>query len=245
MGAGFAAIERSDRRRSVRVSADVDYDLTSPAAVLSGLAQRDFPRIAAAYPGVSFDLDGMSRDETALTDALVRGFLLALVAAYALLAVPLRSYLQPLVILMAIPFGFVGAVAGHAVLGLQISAFSSIGLIALTGVVVNDALLLIDRANRRRAEGADTLSALIEAGATRFRPILLTSLTTFFGLLPLLFEGSAQAEWLKPMACTLAFGVMVATPITLLVVPAAYVALEAAIATARSALAAASPLVHH
>jgi multidrug efflux pump subunit AcrB len=225
---GYAAIERRDRRRTVRVSADVDYDVTSPAAVLAGLAERDFPRIAAAHEGgVSFDLDGQSRDETEMTKALERGFLLALVASYALLAVPMRSYLQPLLILVAIPFGLVGAIAAHAALGLQISAFSLIGLIALTGVVVNDALLLIERANRRRAEGASAVDALLDAGTTRFRPILLTSLTTFFGLLPLLFEDSAQAEWLKPMAATLAFGVMGATFITLLIVPAAYVALEA------------------
>jgi multidrug efflux pump subunit AcrB len=156
-----------------------------------------------------------------------------MLAAYALLAVPLRSYLQPLLILFAIPFGFVGAVAGHAILGLQLSAFSMIGFVALTGVVVNDALLLIDRTNRNRSAGMEDRTALIEAAATRFRPILLTSLTTFFGLLPLIFERSAQALWLKPMVATLAFGVVFATVVTLVIVPAAYLLLEAGIARTR------------
>jgi multidrug efflux pump subunit AcrB len=238
VGVGYASVERRDRRRNIAVTADVDYSVSHPRTVLADLSARDFPRIAAGSPGLRFDLDGQTREEAEMTARLWRGFLLAMIATYALLAVPLRSYLQPLLIVVAIPFGLVGGIVGHLLLGLQVSAFSMIGVVALTGVVVNDALLLIDRANRRREAGDDVRSALLEACAARFRPILLTSLTTFFGLMPLLFEQSAQALWLKPMAVTLAFGVMFATGITLLIVPAAYVVLEEAIAWGRRLLAA-------
>ncbi len=224
-GRGYATIERRDRQRSVRIRADVDARSVDPRAVRAVL-YGGLPALVASHPGVEYAVDGASREESEMLGALARGWLVALVAAYALLAVPLRSYLQPLLILAAVPFGFVGAVVGHWVLGLQLSAFSMIGLVALTGVVINDALVLIDRANGERRGGLSPRAAVREAGATRFRPILLTSLTTFFGLLPLLFERSAQADWLKPMAVTLAFGVVLATAITLVLVPAGYVMVE-------------------
>jgi multidrug efflux pump subunit AcrB len=221
LGRGRAAIERRDRRSQVAVTADFDTRVASQSEVVANITGAVLPKVLAAFPGVEYDLLGASREESELTDSMFRGLLLAMVAAYALLAVCLRSYAQPLVILLAIPFGFVGAVAGHALLGLEFSGFSMAGMIALAGVVVNDALVLLDRANRRRAEGLDWREALLDAGATRFRAIVLTSLTTFFGLLPLLFERSAQAAWLKPMAVTLGFGVVFATVITLVLVPAA------------------------
>ena len=221
LGRGSSAIERRDRKSQLAVTADIDTSVASPNEVLAKMTGSALPAVLAAFPGVEYDLLGASREESELTESLFRGWLLAMFAAYALLAVCLRSYCQPLVILLAIPFGFVGAVAGHALLGLEFSGFSMVGMIALGGVVVNDALVLLDRANRRRAEGLGWREALLDAGATRFRAVVLTSLTTFFGLLPLLFERSAQAAWLAPMAVTLGFGVVFATVITLVLVPAA------------------------
>jgi multidrug efflux pump subunit AcrB len=149
-----------------------------------------------------------------------------MLAAYAVMAIPFRSYLQPLLVFAVIPFGFVGAVVGHALIGMDFSVFSLVGLVALTGVVVNDALVLIDAVNRQRAAGLPLVEALHEASARRFRAILLTSLTTSFGLLPLLSERSAQAAWLKPMGVTLAVGVLFATVVTLLLLPACYLLLD-------------------
>jgi multidrug efflux pump subunit AcrB len=234
VGTGYASVERRDHHRNISVTADVDRARVDPQQVLGALREQVFPRLLSEYPGLVLDLDGQSREEAEMMASLGKGFALAMLAAYALLAVPLRSYLQPLLILAAIPFGFVGAVVGHAVLGLQMSAFSMIGFVALTGVVVNDALLLIDRANQNRAAGMEARAALVDAAVTRFRPILLTSLTTFFGLLPLIFERSAQALWLKPMVATLAFGVVFATVVTLVIVPAAYLLLEAAVSAFRA-----------
>ena len=234
IGRGPAALERRDLRPSVSVRADVDDRHASASGIIADLVSDTFPRLAASHPGVAFDLDGESREEAELSSRLARDWLLATLAAYALLAVALRSYLQPVVILAAVPFGWVGGLAGHALLGVQVSSFSMIGALALAGVVINDALVLIDRANRNRAQGMALRPALLEAGATRFRAIALTSLTTFFGLLPLLFERSAQAAWLEPMAVMLGFGVMFATVVTLVLVPAAMVALEDAQEGARA-----------
>jgi multidrug efflux pump subunit AcrB len=223
---GSSAIERRDRKSQIGVYADVDGNVSSVQSVIEELQAKVLPEILSAFPGVSYDLFGTSREETDLTRRLLRDWALALVAAYVLLAVPLGSYLQPLLIFAAIPFGVVGGVAGHALLGLEFSAFSMVGLVALTGVLVNDALVLLDLANRLRVGGLALRPALVEAGARRFRAIVLTSLTTFFGLLPLLFERSAQATWLQPMAVTLGFGVIFATAITLLLLPVAATLLE-------------------
>ena len=152
--------------------------------------------------------------------------MIALLVIYALLAMPLRSYSQPFIIMTAIPFGIVGAVWGHLLMGLDFSMFSVIGLVALSGVVVNDSLVLVDYVNRRRAQGAELGQALVDAGVARFRAIMLTSLTTFAGLTPLLLETSVQARMLIPMGVSLAFGVVFATSITLLLVPAYYLILD-------------------
>jgi multidrug efflux pump subunit AcrB len=230
VGRGYAPIERTDRKTAVTVTADVDPDVAEARVVLADLVENALPEVLAAHPGVDFSLEGASRQEAEFTERLARDWVLALFAAYVLLAIPLRSYFQPLLILLAVPFGLVGAILAHLALGLQFSAFSLVGIVALSGVVINDALVLIDRTNRRRAEGASLHEALADAGVTRFRAILLTSLTTFFGLLPLLFERSAQAAWLKPMAASLGFGVLLATVITLVLVPAAYLLLEQGLA---------------
>ena len=149
-----------------------------------------------------------------------------MIVVYTLLAIPFRSYLQPFVIMSAIPFGLTGAVIGHIIMGLNLTVLSLIGIVALAGVVVNDSLVLVDFINRYRDEGHSTLEAVMEAGPRRFRPILLTSLTTFFGLFPLLLEKSFQAQWLIPMATSLAFGVLFATVITLVMVPSFYLIIE-------------------
>jgi multidrug efflux pump subunit AcrB len=155
------------------------------------------------------------------------GFLLALFAIYALLAIPFRSYSQPMIIMSAIPFGIVGAIAGHLIMGFSLSILSIFGIVALSGVVVNDSLLLIDRINANlRPSGADLRQAVMDAGQRRFRPILLTSLTTFFGLAPMILERSVQAQFLIPMAISLGFGILFATGITLLLIPTLYLALE-------------------
>jgi multidrug efflux pump subunit AcrB len=154
------------------------------------------------------------------------GFLLALFAIYALMAIPFRSYTQPLLIMTAIPFGAVGAIVGHLVMGYNLSMLSMFGLVALSGVVINDAILIIDKINVNRRSGETIRDAVISAGGRRFRPILLTSLTTFFGLVPMILETSVQAQFLIPMAISLGFGILFSTLITLVLIPALYVVLE-------------------
>ena len=149
-------------------------------------------------------------------------FLAALFGIYALLAIPLRSYVQPLIIMSAIPFGIVGAVVGHMILGLALNSVSIIGFIALSGVVVNDSLIMVDFVNKAAASGLSPMEAAIQSGAARLRPILLTSLTTFFGLAPMIAETSMQAQMVIPMAVSLAFGILFATVITLVLVPCLY-----------------------
>ena len=232
-GRGFATITRVNRNRAVNVTAAVDPAVTSASAVVTDLRERILPEVLAGHPGVFYTFEGFQAEQAEAVGGLQRGFAIALLAIFGLLAVPLRSYAQPLVIMAAIPFGLVGAVWGHMLLGLDVTVMSAFGLVALTGVVVNDSLVMIDAVNRaRRAElsagrnGPDSLgvsiTALREAGARRFRPILLTSVTTFVGLAPLMFGGSAQAMFLVPMAVSLAFGVLFATFITLVLVPAIY-----------------------
>ena len=158
--------------------------------------------------------------------SIFSGFQLVLIVIFALLAIPFRSYSQPLLIMAAIPFGIVGAILGHFIMGYDMSILSMFGIVALTGVVVNDSLLLIDYINRHRREGKTLKDALVNAGQRRFRPILLTSLTTFFGLTPMILETSVQAQFLVPMAISLAFGILFATGITLLLIPSLYMVLE-------------------
>lgn len=178
------------------------------------------------YPEVEFRLQGNSKDETDAIWSLVQGFLFALVAIYALMAIPLKSYLQPLIIMSVIPFGMVGAIVGHLVLGQAVSVLSICGIIALAGVVVNDSLIMVDFVNRARAEGRSLIDAVLKSGSERFRAIILTSLTTFIGLMPIVFERSLQAQVVIPMAISLAFGILFATVITLLLIPALYMILD-------------------
>jgi multidrug efflux pump subunit AcrB len=219
---GFASIQRVDRRRTVNVTADVDEETTNANEVLTSLQRDVLPRITADHPGVQWRLAGEQEEQRETLGGLARGFGIALMLIYVLLAVPFRSYVQPLVIMAAIPFGLVGAVLGHLLLGLDLTILSGFGIVALTGVVVNDSLVMLDFINRSFRGGEPLEKAIREAGMARFRPILLTSLTTFAGLTPLLLEQSLQAQFLIPMAVSLAFGVLFATAITLLLVPVLY-----------------------
>ena len=247
-GRGFASIKRVDRNRAVNVTASVDPATTSAGAVIADLQARILPEVLVGYPGVFYTFEGAQAEQVEAVGGLQWGFFLALLMIFALLAVPLRSYVQPLIIMAAIPFGLVGAIWGHMVLGLDVTMMSMFGLVALTGVVVNDSLVMVDFINRARKVHEDVGSkvrqaggqardphafestglqlAIREAGSNRFRPILLTSLTTFFGLAPLMLERSMQAAFLVPMAVSLAFGVLFATFITLILVPTAYLILD-------------------
>ncbi|MCY3846250.1 MAG: efflux RND transporter permease subunit, partial [Acidobacteria bacterium] len=230
-GFGFASITRVDRNRSVNVTAAVDPATASAGSVISDLRERVLPEVLAEYPGVFFSFQGVQAEQAETLASLRRGFLLAMLLIYMLLAIPLRSYVQPLIIMAAVPFGAVGAIWGHLLMGLDLSILSVFGLVALTGVVVNDSLVMVDFINGARRDApeeteADGLQrALLEAGTVRFRPILLTSLTTFVGLAPLMLERSTAAMTLVPMAVSLAFGVLFATFITLVLVPAIYLIL--------------------
>jgi len=173
-----------------------------------------------------FSREGENREEADTIQSMMIMGLLALFAIYALMAVPFKSYVQPLIVMSAIPFGMVGAIVGHWIMGVDLSVLSICGILALAGVVVNDSLVLVDFVNQRRADGLSVVDAARVAGTERFRPILLTSLTTFAGLTPLMLEKSVQAQFLVPMAISLAFGVLFATAITLVIVPSGYLILD-------------------
>jgi multidrug efflux pump subunit AcrB len=186
------------------------------------------------YPGLGYSFQGGQRDFAESMDSLATGFIVAVFVIYALLAIPFRSYIQPLIIMVSIPFGIVGAVIGHLIMGYPLSMISMMGIVALSGVVVNDSLVFIDFANRERMSGKNALEAVISAGVRRFRPIMLTTLTTFGGLAPMIFEQSRQARFMVPMAISLGYGILFATGITLLIVPSLYLMVEDAARLKRS-----------
>jgi multidrug efflux pump subunit AcrB len=225
-GRGYAVIRRSERKRVVNVSADVDSAVANANEINKSLREEILPSLQNDYPGLVFSFEGEQREQKEIRQSLGSSFAIAMLAVFALLAVQFRSYTQPLIIMSAIPFGLVGAIVGHIVMGFELSILSVFGIVALTGVVVNDSLIIIDLINRLRREGT-ALEEVMKASATRrFRPILLTTLTTFFGLVPMLMEKSLQARFLIPMAVSLAFGIVFATMITLLLVPSLYMVLE-------------------
>ncbi|RKX34457.1 MAG: acriflavin resistance protein [Verrucomicrobia bacterium] len=225
MGRGYSTIQRVDRKRIVSVLADIDKDSIAPDVVRSDLNDRIIPEILRKYPEVAYTQEGEAREQAEALNSLATGGLLAAFLIFALMAIPLKSYLQPVIIMSVIPFGLIGAVLGHIIMGHPISILSMCGMIALAGVVVNDSLVMVDYINRSISRGAQLVDAVREAGIARFRPILLTSLTTFMGLSPLLLEKSLQAQILIPMAISLAFGVVFATTITLLLIPCLYLML--------------------
>jgi len=225
MGRGFASIKRVDRKRTINIEADVDKENTNIEAIKRELVE-DMPELLAGFPDVSFSLEGEAREQRESFGSLRIGIIFVLAVIYALLAIPLRSYVQPIMVMLVIPFGVVGAILGHIIMGMNLSIMSYMGMLALAGVVINDSLVLVDFVNKRRLEGLNISNSVRVAGVARFRAILLTSLTTFFGLMPLIFEKSTQAQFLIPMAVSLGFGIMFATLITLLLIPCNYLILE-------------------
>lgn len=223
MDSSISAINREDRQRTVTVTAYADAGRIEPRAVTAEVRSVFIPELLERHPSVRTNLGGASLEE----QRMQRGFGIALATSlfliYALLAIPLKSYTQPLLIMSVIPFGVVGAAIGHMLTGQAFSMFSTYGIIALAGVVVNDSLILVDFVNRARADGVPLREAVVQAGTQRFRPVLLTSLTTFFGLVPILLERSLQAQFIIPMATSLAFGILFATVITLFLIPALYI----------------------
>ncbi|MDH3801160.1 MAG: efflux RND transporter permease subunit [Deltaproteobacteria bacterium] len=226
MEEGYASIERAQRFRVIKVTADVDETITNANEVRTDLEGRVMPKLKLRYPGLRYSMEGEGKEQKESLDDIISGFVIALFLIYALLAIPFKSFSQPLVVMSAIPFGIVGAVFGHLLMGVNLSLLSLFGIVGLTGVVVNDSLVLVDATNRIRREGASVQDAITQGGALRFRAVILTSLTTFAGLTPMILERSLQAQFLIPMAVSLGFGVLFATFITLLLVPCGYVILD-------------------
>jgi len=223
-GYGPSTINRRDRRRVVTITSEVNDEIVPASDVIESLRTTVLPQIVQDYPGVQASFEGEQADQAETIGALRRGFIIALFLIYALLAIPFRSYTQPFIIMAAIPFGLIGALLGHMIMGLDVGILSLFGLIGLSGVVVNDSLVLIDYVNKEKEKGATIENAVITAGKVRFRPILLTSLTTFLGVLPLILERSLQAQFLIPIAASLGYGILFATFIILILIPALVVA---------------------
>ena len=226
LGRGYASIQRQDGRRIVNVMGDVDRGTVTPEEVNASIVGELIPAMQSRYPNIRFAQGGEAREFTKALGGLLKGAMLSLLLIFALLAIPLRSYLQPLVIMSVIPFGAVGAVVGHYLMDVQLMFFSALGIAALSGVGVNSSLVLIDYVNRQRREGAPLMDAVLTSAVTRFRPIILTSVTTFVGLIPLMAYSSPTTAPFKPMAVSLAYGVMFATFTTMTLVPALYVIYE-------------------
>jgi multidrug efflux pump subunit AcrB len=224
-GRAYTDINRRDGRRIVSVEADV-RPRSQAGQVLESLKSETLPALQKKYSGLTFSFEGRQADQRESMESLMRGLLMALLVIFAMLAVPLNSYIQPIIIMSAIPFGIVGAVFGHLIMGYSLSVLSMFGVVALCGVVVNDSLVLIDFANRKERTGMSRRDAVHEAGIHRFRPIILTTLTTFGGLSPMIFETSRQARFLIPMALSLGYGILFATLITLILVPSLYLIIE-------------------
>ena len=220
----FTSINRRDGRRAINVSMDIEPK-RAITQVIEALRNEELPRLREDFPGITWRFEGSDAEMRRATSSLWGSFGLALAVIYSLLAVAFRGYVQPLIVLVAIPFGIVGAVLGHMWLGYDLSLVSLMGVIALSGVVINDSLIMIDYANRRRKEHS-AFEAISQAGLRRFRPILLTTVTTFGGLMPLIFEDSLQAQYIIPMAISLGFGILFATAIILVLVPCLYLILE-------------------
>jgi len=222
---GFARIQRVDRQRAVNVIADVDKEKVDVNRIAADL--RVFlDELTHQQPGVRYTFEGELREQRESFTSLLYGIMFTLFSIYALLAIPLRSYAQPIVVMLVIPFSMVGAFLGHMVLGLNLSIMSIMGMVALAGVAVNDSLVMVEWINRRRDDGMDLDEAVRTAGVARFRAILLTSITTFAGLAPIIMEKSTQAQFLIPMAVSLGFGILYATILSLLLVPVGYMILE-------------------
>ncbi|MDX1398844.1 MAG: efflux RND transporter permease subunit, partial [Oceanospirillum sp.] len=220
-----SAIYRIDGYRTVNVTADMNKK-TANTTVMNQDIKQFLDQVTRQYPSVSYTLRGEAEEQKESFGSLQIGLILVLFVIYGLLAIPFGSYSQPLIVMSVIPFGAIGAVLGHAIMGMPLTIMSLMGLLALVGVVVNDSLVLVDFVNQKRAQGQKLTKAIMSAAPKRFRPVMLTSMTTFIGLFPLLFEKSTQAQFLIPMAVSLGFGILFATLITLFLIPVNYMILE-------------------
>ena len=228
MGRSSSSIKRADRRRAVTVTADIDKAVPGANAneVVASLTTEVLPQMLQRFPGVNWSFQGEQKDQRQSVGEIGQKALIALLGIYVLLAIPLRSYFQPLIVMSVIPFGLVGAVLGHMGMGLNLSIMSMCGVVALAGIVVNDSLVMVEFVNRERALGHSLREAALKAGVRRFRPILLTTVTTFVGIMPMALETDLQARFLIPMAVSLGFGILFATFITLFLVPVIYLIME-------------------
>ena len=224
-GRAYTAINRRNGQRTVTVTSDVE-PLSQTSQVIATLKSDVLPQLVSDFPGLSYGWEGRQQALRESAGNLLVGLILALFVIYALLAIPFGSYYQPVIVMIAIPFGIVGAVLGHVIMGYSLSLLSLLGIVALCGVVVNDSLILIDYTNRLVRQGVLPFKAIRQGGMRRFRPILLTTLTTFGGLAPMIFETSRQARFMIPMAISLGFGILFATSITLVIVPSLYMIAE-------------------
>ncbi len=232
-GKGYSQISRLNRERTITVSANIDPARVQPQEIIRSIRSEFIPDLLARHPGVRHGLEGASEEQNQFLFDLGIAFIAALFLIYALIAIPLHSYSQPLIIMSVIPFGLIGAVIGHVIMGMSISMFSMFGLIALAGVVVNDSLIMIDFINKARIEGKPIRQAVVESGTARFRAIILTSFTTAAGLMPILMETSSQAQYVIPTAISISFGIVFATVITLFLIPSLYMLQEDGFAAAR------------
>ncbi|AOT07949.1 efflux RND transporter permease subunit [Pseudoalteromonas luteoviolacea] len=224
-GQSPSSIYRIDRYRTVNITADIEKENTN-MTVLQEELKVFLDQLVAQYPGVTHSLEGEAKEQRESFGSLGWALLFVFFIIYALMAIPFKSYIQPLIVMSVIPFGLIGSVIGHWIMSMELTIMSLLGMLALIGVVVNDSLVLVDYINKQRAKGAELMSAVLTAGAARFRPVMLTSITTFFGLMPLLFEQQTQAQFLIPMAVSLGFGIIFATLITLILVPVNYLLVE-------------------
>ena len=225
-GRAYSVVNRVDRKRTITVTSDIDETIGNASVIVAEIKADFLPDLMARFPGLTYDFGGQEKRTSESLDSIKSGYMLAMMGIFLLLASQFRSYVQPLIIMMAIPFGLIGAIVGHLVMGIDFTIISIFGIVALSGIVVNDSLILIDFINRAVRNGVDLNQAVVESGKARFRPVLLTSVTTIAGLVPLLMERSFQAQFLIPMAVSICFGLLAATVLTLLYVPALYLIIQ-------------------
>ncbi len=225
-GRAYSVVNRLDRKRTITVISDIDETIGNASVIVNELKAGFLPLLVARFPGITYDFGGQEKRTSESLDSIKSGYLLAMMGIFLLLASQFRSYFQPVIIMMAIPFGLIGAIFGHLIMGIDFTIISIFGIVALSGIVVNDSLILIDFINRAIRQGVDLDQAVFESGKARFRPVLLTSVTTIAGLFPLMLERSFQAQFLIPMAVSICFGLLAATVLTLLYVPALYLIVQ-------------------
>ena len=224
---GVTRIRRENGNRTINVWANVDAEQVEPFKVTNDISDNYIPQLLRKYPLVKSEVTGSIQEEMDSLNNQIRDFVISLMVIFSLLAIPLRSYSQATMIMVVIPFGIIGSVFGHLLMGMNLNALSVLGILAASGVVVNDSLVMVDYVNNARKRGETIKAAVIHAGTKRFRAILLTSITTFIGLVPIVFfETSLQAQFVIPMAVSLAFGVLFATVVTLLLIPSLYLVIE-------------------